>query len=315
MQPDQVQRLTQLIKTSNILRTEEREAWLAMLPVMNDKQANDLFGILSVKPVPANLPKQPALHQGGKFKTPPLRHITNLPSDMALQQPSSLIRNTASETRPSPSEHSTPKERASFGTVLKQRVEEKELSAGPNFTEITNGKKQPAKIPVQVRTVRDPELESMKNKIAEPRNEVPVRQRVPLQQKNDFIPLDDLLKDQQQRHLAAEERHKQEDSVTTTVSVNQSREVVKLEDVQHCGPETLRNLGFEMLKEQLVQLVRKVGYFAVVLRLEKSLLYQAYIQSGNAWLLSGGADKTLLSKQEFEQVTDLMRSLQVSQTN
>jgi hypothetical protein len=77
MTDQQKQHLTQLIKTSAILNAQEREEWLMLLDLMNDKQVGELERILTpatpfangaaspgAKPAPANLP---------------MTHIVNLP--------------------------------------------------------------------------------------------------------------------------------------------------------------------------------------------------------------------------------------------
>lgn len=76
MTDEQKQHLTQLIKTSPILNAQEREEWLMLLELMNDKQVGELERILA--PAPAVVPK-PAPARPVAPASLPMKHIVNMP--------------------------------------------------------------------------------------------------------------------------------------------------------------------------------------------------------------------------------------------
>lgn len=324
MQADQVQKLTQLIKTSPVLRASEREAWLAMLPVMNDKQAADLFSILTVIPKPVATPSRVPVSVEG-FKTPQLRHITNLPTGMPLEEPANLQNKADTEAKPKTSVTQAQVQMHTritpIAEIIKQRLEEKELPEGEEPLELPAGHQVksplPPVMPLTSQPIADSELVGMRAKIANPVTKPADKPRIPFQQKTEYIPLDEMLNEQKIRHenTASVPSTTTKQAQVPSVGANQARELSSLEDILHCGPETLRTVGFEVLRDQIINVVRKFGYFNVVLSFEKSLLYQAYLKTGHGLLSATDNQAGPLSKPEFEQVTDLLRSMQVSQTN
>jgi hypothetical protein len=87
-----------------------------------------------------------------------------------------------------------------------------------------------------------------------------------------------------------------------------------LESVQALSAPLLRATGFESTKKQLSELVAQYSYFYVLSALEQSALYHSYIQAG-ATMLRGGIvepSQTMLTKEEFERVADLLHNLQFS---
>lgn len=322
MQADQVQKLTQLIKTSPVLQAGERDAWLAMLPVMNDKQAADLFSILAVTPKPAPSSNRVAVSVDG-FKAPPLRHITNLPTGMPLGEPARLQHQTEIENKSLPPQHQNQVQSHSrvvpIAEIIKQRLEEKELPEGEEPLELTDGhqvKQSQQNKPPVMSPPTDFELAGMRAKISRPAEKLPEKPRIPFQQKTEYIPLDEMLDEQKIRHEnTAPLASARPPALKPSAGANQPGEISSLEDILRCGPETLRSVGFEALHNQVINVVRKFGYFNVVLSFEKSLLYQAYLKTGHALLSTTDGKGGPLSKLEFEQVTDLLRGMQVSQTN
>ncbi len=75
MQPAHHDRILGLISSSKILSAQERQEWLDMLPLMNDKQTKELEEILAIKKHPANL-----------------SHIANLPTARPVHQTPTLPR-------------------------------------------------------------------------------------------------------------------------------------------------------------------------------------------------------------------------------
>lgn len=314
MQTDQIQKLTRLIKESPVLQNDERAVWLAMLPVMNDKQAADLFSILQARPKSF---EHPAAQDTSPFKAPPLRHITNLPTGMPLEEmqaPPAPILEKPKPLVPPPSPAKIAVKKLSTAEIIRQRIEEKELPAGQELLELPDGhlNHKPAAKTKSVSGERaDDELQRMRAKVSEPhRPQTPVREILSSKSEN-FVALDTLLEEQKKRHEIAASAQSQ-----ALESKNDSGPLpTSLEDIGNLEVGTFRSTGLEALKERLVLAVRKDGYFTVQLRFEQSPLYRAYIHTGQAWLSGDRKKPAPLSKQEFEQVTDLLRALQVSQTN
>ncbi len=99
--------------------------------------------------------------------------------------------------------------------------------------------------------------------------------------------------------------------------------VESLTDVEQVSISTLRALGWNTVVEQLQELVKKHGYIAVSVSFEKSPLYKQYLGVGQRVLEQNTTYEQLLqhekdslqiplAKQEFEEVADLLRKLQVN---
>ncbi len=75
-----VRQLKQLINISTVLSPQEKQEWLGLLELMNDKQLTELEHILV--PKPAVEPKV----ETGEVKTPSLSHISSLPNKVTIPQ-------------------------------------------------------------------------------------------------------------------------------------------------------------------------------------------------------------------------------------
>ncbi len=87
MNPEQKEKIQNLVKSSKVLTPMEREEWLALLDLMNDKQLFELQKILgsTVKPMASTVTlKLPKVFLDDKpissFQAPKLSHILNVPS-------------------------------------------------------------------------------------------------------------------------------------------------------------------------------------------------------------------------------------------
>ena len=201
--------------------------------------------------------------------------------------------------------------------VIKKRLEEKELSAPEDGEplELVSGQSQGQKLQPKPAGLEDPELQSMRKKISEPNSAASLPKVVKSQhQTNEYIPLDELLKDRKSREGARTIAKvvTQPKPVTSNLSQTDVQEVKSIDDIASCSLETLQNQGFQALSDQLVALVREHGYFAVILRFESSPLYKEYLDAGKAWLSpnSAGKPSTSFPKAEFEKVTDILRNMQ-----
>src|SRR3989344_2336566 len=74
MQPQEIDKIKQLVKSSPLLSPAEREEWLVLSGLMNDKQLWELREILSSNTQPQIQNIRPAFSE-----IPPLTHIMNLP--------------------------------------------------------------------------------------------------------------------------------------------------------------------------------------------------------------------------------------------
>lgn len=307
MQAPQIEKLTQLIQISPVLRANEREAWLAMLPVMNDKQASDLESILMSKPVSSNPQVQPPapspIRQQEKMVMPQLRHITNLPTNVPFENSAPVVRNNFDDVKPIA--------KLDVAQIIKHQVEEKELPSGQDY------------IPLEIEAPHPKNIEEIKRPVhqAIPKSDgvkaIPERQNVPLQKQSPFIPLDELLA---QRHArmnlppqalgTTTQSHKLE----AEVPLPANKPLERLDDISRCDLESLKLQGFSSINDWLVSQVRKYGYFQVMLRFEKSPLYKAYLEAGNSMLLKNSPEYGKFPKEIFEQIVDLIKNMQVSQT-
>lgn len=73
-----------------------------------------------------------------------------------------------------------------------------------------------------------------------------------------------------------------------------------------------RNIGPEKIIQSLQAFVRKEGYSKVLVNLEKSNLYKAYLAAGHNFLSSGKTGSAQISKEEFEEIVDILRKIQVN---
>ncbi len=78
--PVKIQKLTNLVETSTILNAQEKSEWLALMQLMNDKQLSELEEIL--KPAAPSITPVSNNNETQGVSTPPLSHISNLPSQM-----------------------------------------------------------------------------------------------------------------------------------------------------------------------------------------------------------------------------------------
>ncbi|PIR96513.1 MAG: hypothetical protein COT92_00715 [Candidatus Doudnabacteria bacterium CG10_big_fil_rev_8_21_14_0_10_42_18] len=140
MLPEQLNKIKNIVTASRLLDQSEREEWLALLGLMNDKQLFELQKILSSALAPAkqSLPAQkskwdrPENNSGHVFNPGPLTHIVNLPSVKAQAQELAQRPKIAPQTIVKPSGVA----KASFFTKLKTILKEKELPSGHEKNEL-----------------------------------------------------------------------------------------------------------------------------------------------------------------------------------
>lgn len=300
MQQDQIQKLTQLIQSSKVLHNDERDVWLAMIPVMNDKQAADLFNILNSSPAPkVSADTQPRNVSTNSARSSSLSHITNLPNDF-----SQVKQQRQPQTFQEPRVIRRAEPPANLAEVIKHRVEEKELPAPEEFVEIESGHKA------------QPQSNLVKPSITQPLK-ANLKKTFPFQGNQNYIPLDEVMKQRDaervdQRLKQATQNDKPQEKVVR-VSTESSGSINV--PVESYSKDAILNSNFTSVKNALVAMVRDYGYFSILFKFEQSPLYKDYLNTGKAWLLGNGqSTQTPLNKEQFEQVADLLRSIQISQT-
>lgn len=267
MQQQQAEKLKKLISTSTMLSEKEKQEWLDLLIVMNDKQISELEAILNPtdsinepaaqpaqkpvqKVVQPTQPLQPVQSAKPELVSPktnlenkPLSHISNLPAgitrtDNAVAKPKFPL------PRPVPKQSPNSLWQAKF----KQIMEEKEIAA-------------PAKQVVAT--------------------EQPTQRQPALVKKEPIVKLD------------------------------------QPKDVALLNVATMRAMG-ENIQTELRRMVKMSNYYDVLLSIEKSPLYQAYLLTGKESLnMPAGSfpssenSNKYLTKEEFEAFSDLLKSIQL----
>lgn len=300
MQQDQIQKLTQLIQSSKVLRNDERDVWLAMIPVMNDKQAADLFNILNSSPVAkvsADLQSRNVSTNSARSSS--LSHITNLPNDF-----SQVKQQRQPQTFQEPRVIRRAEPPANLAEVIKHRVEEKELPAPEHLEEIEAGHKT---------QIQSTPLKPVVSQAVTPS----LKKTFPFQGSQNYIPLDEVMKQRDAESVdhrvkvATQNDEPQEKVVRVSTQSSGSINV----PVESYSKDAILNSNFASVKNALVAMVRDYGYFSILFKFEQSPLYKDYLNTGKAWLVGNGqSTQTPLNKEQFEQVADLLRSLQISQT-
>jgi len=252
MQPQHLERLKRMINSSSLLTAQEKQEWLNLLIVMNDKQVSELEAILNT---PAEKPM------------PPLTHISNLPAGISQAVPA--------PPRPTPPpipryplpKAMKPNPLQQWEAKFRRSVEEKELST------------HAAQIPQAPQTANSAPTAPKPAPIHRPqgteRQSAPVKSEPPAR-------------------------------------------IVEPKDTANLTLGNIRAPGSN-LAETLKQMVASSNYFEVLFYLEKSPLYQTYLETGRQ-ALSGSASpfpaaiggKNLLTKAEFEAFSDLLQSIQIS---
>jgi hypothetical protein len=299
MQPQQLERLKRMINASSMLTGKEKEEWLDLLIVMNDKQVSELEAILNTpssqpaasapnpatalpaRPIPpappapaptsAPVPPKNDMPTPRPPVAPPLTHISNLPSGIA-QMPSAPRPN-----RPASSLNYPPPRPQAVRTdslkqwenKLKRSLEEKELPKPPEEKSLSAA---PQAAPKPVPPVSRPMPPPRQPAIERP---VPAESALPVQ-------------------------------------------ITEPKDVSQLTVGNMKSMSGS-LAETLKQMVARSNYFEVLFYLEKSPLYQAYLETGREALSdsssafpSGKEGKNFLTKGEFEAFSDLLKSIQIS---
>ncbi len=387
----QAEKLKKLIQTSPVLNSAERDEWLILLDLMNEKQMQELEKILSSnqqinKSVNQQI-SRPASQSISKsaISSQPLSHIMNLPrisETPVMQKPHSSLAALPKKTSPG------------FFTRIKSILAEKELPAGlkkdelrlmppPPHAHSQGGKlsldsKSSRQIPKSPPVVPRPrpkakaEIQPEKKfpQASKPEEGLGVEnlfphlrvfQSPPLAKesppfkpgplKEAPVKLADLLEKTklQQAYRPAVSPHQpqfQEPAQKAVLGPDKKGlekwpslkgdlakpqlkpEVKENNEIKQLTHQSLKDLAaltpekFGEKNNNLVlsirQLIKELGYYEVIFNLEKSPLFQTYIQTGLN-ILGGKAnfenpgqspDKHYLSRAQFEQFIDFLKQIQ-----
>lgn len=322
MQEGLHEKLLELIKSSSVLTSAEREQWLEILPLMNDKQGSELEGILNTPKPLSQQPQQQARPQPqNHFRPPELHHITNLPTGLNfnprnLGQPSPTpVKSPVPPLREIKKDTPVPRQMpaaSSWKMSLQQKVTEKELPPPEPELDLPLPEAHTAPSPVSATlpvTAAHP-TQSVQNLFAPPAAPVPPPPRAPL------TPAPHAPLPPPPPPVVS--------SVVAEEHVDTSRaavHVTTLADMSNMSISTFQLLGKEGLLDAIALLSRKHGYFPAILAIEESPLYKMYLESGKTLLGPASAvpdsgdhilQKRVLSKQEFEAMNDILQKIQHS---
>ncbi len=351
MTEEQRDNLIKLIKSSAILNQSEREEWLVLLDLMDDKQAAELQKILQppvnpepkatpppednkfmpvITPVirPPQIPPRPTPSYNMPVITPkstekninqqsgvPLSHIVNLPKD----------------NKPSVSPGFS-KFRDQLNQVLNEKelpepAEDHELKLPAKTAQIQEHEKIisfPEKAPALTVAAVMPTPSPIKPLEPKPAPvpppnipKVPAQPAAPqsgLQNKDIFL------------KAAAYRQHSQSSlpkeppaPIVKPQDIKKHPLSIKLDNVLDAAALNLgiwQSESHEALQQKLKDIISSQGYHQTIFNLEKSPLYKVYIDSGLQSLKASGnfgeGQGRYMNKQEFEQFTDLLREIQVN---
>ena len=282
-----LKQIQNLVKNATVLSDQEKNEWMALIELMNDKQIAELEEILQKpKPEPVAQPQPqpqvvampptrpvPSASQAPSVPTPvpapkpvsasSLSHISNLPNQLSDQKQDPLVFQPAA----SPAAK----------------------SAAPPVPSVTQpAPSRPAPIPMprpsQTAPVR-PRSIPMPPSSPKPTEAVPMPPVTPLS-----IP----------------------QSTPRDVSSSMNTMVLsKFEDIINLTSSALHQQNRETFHKTINELAAQYGYFQVVTNLEQSPLYQDYLNYGKSMLM-GKKDNLALSQEEFEFIADILLSLKVN---
>ncbi len=331
MNSDQKEKLQKLVNTSTILNPLERQEWLQLLELMDEKQLEELERILSANQSlilnPSdfakassdkssltkqenNSPPPPLLKRGGEETMSRFSHIVNLPKlEIGDQKPAPTGSHTFGAGKPGfgNQQPNAALDKPNFAQKLKLMLAEKELATSrPEFElELPSAiKKQEASASNQI--VNLPPWLKPSSKPALPA----VPKPLVYAEKKSLIP-------SVPANIA-----KSAAKPPASVKVPDNRQPVVLEssgDLTSLNVTTLQSQDFSVLLKKFKNLIAKADYHDIIFNLEKSPLYQAYIRTGQELLSKQTSFEQLgaktggenyLTRQQFEKLTDLLTQIQ-----
>lgn len=298
MQAGQYEKLKKLIEASHVLDPAEKSQWLEMLPLMNDKQLFELEGVLNA-PAQSSAPVKSQAIQPTQTPAPAnnsrLSHISNLPTSLNGPQ-----NNPAKpSTNPVPlSQTSKPVPSPSRITFANQAQRPPQPAQVKQATQVPLSPLQtPSQTPSQTRRYSE-ELLKQKSLQTSPG---PVIPKEPIKTNPTASP---------SINLASEQSRSRKPGLDyRNLLTGGPQKISLLSDVANMTAATYRVLHSSGFLSALEQLVKSEGYFNVWFAIEKSPLYKLYLHTGEL-MLTNSTDESILTKEEFESLTDIFREIQ-----
>lgn len=270
-----LENLKQLIRSSIMLSVQEKEEWLSLVELMNDKQMSELMELLGQKataPTPqigktsTVAPSPTTLGEGATGTTPGLSHISNLPNTMMPD-----------------------------GGMMSGRMNDKiitEAKIPPSPTSLAFQSKVAERILPKANIVNA----STSSKPVMP--ETGIQKSAVIASQETPVTSDSVIATTQ----------------PTTVKTPESTLVMQLpQEAASIAVAMLRQHGIQSLIQAFRNLTINYGYFTVMENFEHSPLYAAYIKAGEQFLAGKkSTEAQALSNQEFEMIADLTQSLKIN---
>ena len=297
-----LKQIQNLVKNATVLSDQEKNEWMALIELMNDKQIAELEEILQKpKPEPVAQPQPQPQVVAMPPTTPPTP--TTPPKPMPPTRPVPSASQAPSVPTPVPAPKPVSASSLSHISNLPNQLSDQKQdplvfqpaaspaakSAAPPVPSVTQpAPSRPAPIPMprpsQTAPVR-PRSIPMPPSSPKPTEAVPMPPVTPLS-----IP----------------------QSTPRDVSSSMNTMVLsKFEDIINLTSSALHQQNRETFHKTINELAAQYGYFQVVTNLEQSPLYQDYLNYGKSMLM-GKKDNLALSQEEFEFIADILLSLKVN---
>ncbi len=326
MNEDKIQTIKKIIDTAEALTATEKNEWLQLIPIMNDKQLNELVRILEL-----GKPKQNVKSVLGQ----PISHIANLPhaGSGGLVQPKVI---EPVLTKPKPLDE-LPKPIAPKPEVIQNKPAVPAPSVAPS-TPVTAPVIAPPKAPespkmpepaIPIIPKQEPVQGVLKNvprpiQMDSPRTVVPQQNGVinteKLEKNTPFV-VPSFTSGPMQTPEVVQKKATLVTPDASSAPVTPHLE--SLNDLAVFTPSQFRLMDPKVFTEILTNFVKQNEYFQVKFALEQSPLYKTYIAMGKAMLESNldfmavqneykTSNKEYLTQLEFERIADLFASIQVN---
>lgn len=277
--------IKQLVQTSSILTTQEKQDWLALTSLMNDKQIAELEEILKTpQPTPVN--QVAPISQ-------PVKPVTTSPASQ-FNRPA---------TPPQVSKPLPPQAPRPVTPVPPQRSNTQGLrpmqSSGP-----LPPKPSSSSLPLMsTKATAMPHISNMPSQLSTRRSSpitAPVKPKLPMED-SENVSGDEI--SVQAITSRVRPMGRDEDSNLMIQGIN---------DVINVSSSVLGGPYRSEFYQKLLALVSQYGYFQVITNLEQSPLYKDYLEYGRQKLAGGVKGVLPLSQEEFEFITDLLLSLKIN---
>lgn len=318
-----LKQIQNLVKNATVLSEQEKNEWMALIELMNDKQIAELEEILQ-KPKPEPV-AQPQPQQQPQTQQSQPQVVEMPPTTPSTPPTSSAPTKPMPPTRPVPLTRSVPAVSPipPVASIPPATTAPKSLG-GSSLSHISN-------LPNQLSDQKqDPLTFQPAPSSAPARSEQPVPAATPQTAPRPIsapMPMHSQAAPIRPRSIPMPPSSpKPTESVpmppVNPLSIPKSpiRDVSssmntmvlsKFEDISNLTSSALHQQNRETFHKTINELAAQYGYFQVVTNLEQSPLYQDYLNYGKSMLM-GKKDNLALSQEEFEFIADILLSLKVN---